>query len=83
MYTQIGGHMGYKFWFKRALKIFTGVLVILFIVQLLKQHSLEDAIIFSVVWSFITTFVFISSRLYQSRKGVECTLCNDIPTKSK
>lgn len=75
--------MGYKFWIQRALKVFTGVLVLLFVVQLLKQHSFEDAITFSFVWSFLTTSVFIGSRLYQLSKGVECVLCNDTPTKNE
>jgi hypothetical protein len=55
------------------------VLVLLFIVQLLKQHSIEDSVLFAVTWSFLTTLVFIGSRLYQSRKGIECAICNDIP----
>ena len=38
--------MGYKFWIIRALKVFIGVLILLFIVQLLKQHTIEDSIIF-------------------------------------
>ncbi|ATC90455.1 hypothetical protein PISS_a1537 [Pseudoalteromonas issachenkonii] len=49
---------------------------------MLKQHSVQEALIFACTWSLITTAVFICSRLYQSRKGVECALCNDIPDKS-
>jgi len=71
--------MGFKFWIIRALKVFFGVSVTLFIVQLLKQHAIEDAILFTVSWSLLTTSIFIFSRIYQSGKGVECTLCNDIP----
>ncbi|WJG10943.1 hypothetical protein [Aliiglaciecola sp. LCG003] len=73
--------MGFKFWIIRALNVFIGVLVILFIVQLLKQHSVEDAIIFALTWSGVATLVFIGSRVYQSRKGAECALCNDTPSK--
>jgi len=71
--------MGYKFWIIRALKVFFGVSVTLFIVQLLKQQTIEDAILFAVSWSLLTTSIFIFSRIYQSRKGVECALCNDTP----
>jgi len=74
--------MGFKFWFVRALKVFLGVAVLLFIVELLKEHSVQESLIFALTWSFITTAIFIGSRLYQSRKGVECALCNDIPNKS-
>jgi hypothetical protein len=71
--------MSYKFWTIITLKVFVFVLVLLFIVQLLKQHSIEDSVLFAVTWSFLTTLVFIGSRLYQSRKGIECAICNDIP----
>lgn len=74
--------MGFKFWLIRALKIFIGVATLLFIVELLKEHSVEASLIFALTWSFISTAIFIGSRLYQSRKGVECALCNDIPDKS-
>jgi len=71
--------MGIKFWLIRALKVFFAVTIVLFIVELLKQYSVKKALIFAVTWSFLTTAVFIASRLYQSRKGIECALCNDIP----
>jgi hypothetical protein len=72
--------MGYKFWIIRAIKVFTGVLILLFSVQLLKQHSVENAIMFAITWSFLTTSVFIGHRFYQSRKGIKCVLCNDTPS---
>lgn len=74
--------MGIKFWLVRALKIFIVVTVLLFMVELLKQHSVQDALIFACTWSLITTVVFIGSRLYQSNKGVACAICNDIPDNS-
>ena len=73
--------MGFNFWLVRALKVFLGVAAILFIVELLKQHSVQESLVFAFTWSSITTAIFICSRLYQSRKGVECALCNDIPDK--
>jgi hypothetical protein len=72
--------MGYKFWIIRALKVFSIVFVLLFIVQLFKQQSIEDSVLFAITWSFLATLVFIGSRLYQSRKGIECALCDDMPT---
>jgi hypothetical protein len=75
--------MGYKFWVTRALKMFFGVLILLFIVQLLKQYSVKDSIFFAVTWSILTTSIFIGARLYQSNKGVECALCNDTPSAKK
>jgi hypothetical protein len=75
--------MGYRFWIIRTLTFFSAVAMLLFIVQLLKQHSIEDAILFAVTWSFLTTAVFIASRIYQSRRGVACDLCNDTPNKKE
>ena len=71
--------MGYKFWIIRSLKVFIGISVLLFVVQLLKQHSIVDSIIFAFIWSSLSTSVFIGSRVYQSRKGIECALCDDTP----
>ena len=75
--------MGCKFWIIRALKVFIGVLILLLIVQLLKQNSINDSIVFACSWSFLATLVFISTRFYQSRKGIECTLCNDTVATKK
>jgi hypothetical protein len=74
--------MSFKFWFIRAIKVFSGALIILFIVGQLKGHSLQDSILFALLWAFLSTSVFIGSRIYQSRKGVACALCNDIPDKT-
>jgi hypothetical protein len=70
--------MGYRFWVIRTLKVYIGVLIALLVIELLKHHSIENALIFAATWSFISTSLFIGTRLYQSRKGVECLLCNDI-----
>lgn len=69
--------MGFKFWFIRSVKVFISVLILLFIVEQLKGHSFQDSILFALLWSSLSTSVFIGSRIYQSRKGVVCTLCND------
>ena len=55
--------MGFKFWFVRALKVFLGVAALLFIVELLKQHSVQEALIFACTWSLITTTVFILFKI--------------------
>jgi len=71
--------MGFKFWFIRAVKVFLAVAALLFAVELFKQNSVQEALSFAVTWSLVTAAVFIGSRLHQSRKGIECELCNDIP----
>ncbi len=71
--------MGFKFWVIRAIKVFVSVVILLFIVEQLKGHSVQYSILFSILWAFLSTSAFIGSRIYQSRKGVVCELCNDIP----
>jgi len=78
-----GGYMGYQFWILRAIKLFVVLLVIFFTVQLLKQNSIEDSIIFAATWSFLSTSVFIGARLFQSRRGIECALCKDTPNSNE
>jgi len=69
--------MGLKFWLKRFIKLFLGIAVLLFIVEIIKQHTIENALIFAMTWSFISTSIFIVTRVYYSNKGVDCSLCND------
>jgi hypothetical protein len=71
--------MSFKFWVVRAFRVFTIVFVLLFTPELLKQQSIEDSALCVVTWSCLATLVFIGSWFYQSRKGIECALCNDIP----
>ncbi len=77
-----GVKMGIKFWLKRTATVFLCVLVILVIVELLKGHTLFESVIFALLWSTISTTIFIATRLYYSRKGVACDLCNDNADKS-
>jgi hypothetical protein len=78
VFNELGGHMGYKFWVVRAFIVFNIVFVLLFIPELLKQHSIEDSVLFAAMWSFLGTLAFIGSWSYQPRKGMEFALCNDI-----
>lgn len=71
--------MGLKFWLIRSIKVFSAIAALLFVVELLKQHPVLESILFALAWSFVATGIFIGSRLYQSRKGVECALCDDMP----
>lgn len=69
--------MGFTFWLIRSIKVYVMVTVILFVVELLKGHAFLDAISFALLWSLITTVIFISTRLYHLSKGRECPLCQD------
>jgi len=74
--------LGFTFWLKRALKTYPIVFVLLLVIELIKQQTIGSAVLFAATWSGVTTAVFIGSRLYQSRKGIDCALCDDIPSSN-
>ena len=67
------------FWIKRFFVVFIGAFLILLIVGLLKGRSLEKVTAESAVWACVTAAVFVTARIYQSRKGQHCELCRDSP----
>jgi len=75
--------MGLKFWVLRFIKVFAGILILLFTIHLIKGNEVLESFYFAVMWAFLSTSVFVGSRIYQSRKGIPCELCNDIPNKNE
>jgi len=71
--------MSVKFWLARASKVFAMVAILLFIVELLKGHLLQDAITFALLWSVMSTAVYVAASIYQLRKGKACPLCVEQP----
>ena len=67
------------FWIKRFFTVFVVAFLMLFLVALLKNRSLGRATAESAVWAGVTAVVFVSARIYQSRKGQHCALCRDTP----
>lgn len=67
------------FWIKRFFTVFVVAFLILLAVGLLKSRSLQRATAEGAVWAGITAVVFVSARIYQSRKGQHCALCRDTP----
>ncbi|WP_133406512.1 hypothetical protein [Parashewanella tropica] len=74
--------MSLKFWFLRATKVFTVVFLLLWAVYYFKDYETYHAILAAAIWSFIATSVFICTRLYHSKNGNSCSICNDTPEKS-
>jgi cell division protein FtsW (lipid II flippase) len=72
-----------NFWIKRFFVIFIGAFLILLVVGLFKKRSLERAIAESAVWAGLTAVVFVTARIYQSRKGQHCALCRDTPEMAR
>lgn len=75
--------MGAKFWIVRFAKIFLSILLVLGAVSVLKGREINEALAFNAFWSLISTGIFISTRLYRSRRGEHCALCQDIPLDSE
>ncbi len=73
--------MGTAFWIRRSLVVFAAVFAVLFVVSLLKGRGVEGGLAFSALWALITTAVFTVARVYQSRRGQACALCDDIPAE--
>ena len=71
--------MGAAFWIRRAATVYALVAAVLFVVRLLKGEGVAEAVAFSATWALLTTAVFIGARLYQSRRGQHCALCQDTP----
>ena len=71
--------MGIKFWIIRFATVFIGSCLIIAVAQLLKGHETSYAATQGVVWGLIASTIFIAVRLYRSRRGERCELCNDTP----
>jgi hypothetical protein len=71
--------MGARFWIRRFIVVFSGALIIIAGAQLLKGHSASYAITQGLLWATISALVFVFGRIYQSRRGQHCAICNDIP----
>ncbi len=71
--------MGFKFWFKRWFLVFVSVFTLLSIVYIIKGYEVSNAFLSALIWSLISTTVFVATRLYHSTKGKKCAMCNDTP----
>ncbi len=71
--------MGIVFWLRRFLWVFCIAFVVLVSVHLLRGQAPVYSLKESLLWAMISTCVFIATRIYRSRKGQHCVLCNDVP----
>ena len=74
--------MGTPFWIRRFLFVFGIAFSIIGAAQLVQGESLNYAAIQALLWAAISASIFTGSRIYQSRKGRHCALCQDIPQPS-
>lgn len=71
--------MGPAFWLRRFLTVFAGAFLIIGAAQALKGHTRRYATSQGVLWGGISASLFTATRLYRSRKGQACALCQDTP----
>jgi hypothetical protein len=71
--------MGRVFWIKRFLIVAFVAFAVLTAVELLKGHDLVQAALFGLGWGVLASALFTVTRIYRSRKGQHCAICNDIP----
>jgi hypothetical protein len=46
-------------------------------IELIKGHTLAEALPFAIGWGLLSSAIFVGSRYYQARKGVGCAACGD------
>ncbi len=70
---------GTIFWIRRFAMIYAGALTVISVAQLLKGHSAAYSFTQGAIWGLISTTLVIALRLYKSRRGEACAVCNDTP----
>jgi hypothetical protein len=73
--------MGTTFWIRRFALVLAIAFVVIAGAHLLRGRSFESSLVEALIWSVISAGIFVSARMYQSRKGVHCAICNDIPVE--
>jgi hypothetical protein len=59
--------------------VLMGVFTVLFAVYLIRGRELRWALREAVIWSAVSSTVFLISGLYYARRGRGCVLCNGLP----
>jgi len=72
--------MGISFWIRRFFTVLAGAFLVIAIGQFLRHHafSLRETLF----WAALSAAIFTAGRIYHSRRGEQCVLCNDIPQKT-
>ncbi len=75
--------MGVLFWLRRFFVVFCIAFAVIISAHLLRGHAVAYSLSESLLWAMISANIFTASRIHQSRKGIGCALCNDIPGTQK
>ena len=71
--------MSKTFWIRRFFTVLTGAFVIITAAQAFKGHDWSYSVGQGAFWGLVTAALFTATRLYWSRRGRHCALCNDMP----
>jgi len=71
--------VGILFWLRRFVLVFCVACAMIVNTHLLRSHELAVSLSRGLLWSTISANVFIFTRIYRSRNGGYCALCNDLP----
>ncbi len=72
--------MGTSFWIRRFFIVFAGAFLVIAIAQFLRHHAFS--LLGTLFWAAVSAAIFTVGRIYRSRRGEACALCNDIPQKT-
>ena len=71
--------MGRAFWIRRFATVTALIFAVLVAVELAKGHPPADALSFAATWGLLAGAIFTLARIFQSRRGQRCAICNDTP----
>jgi hypothetical protein len=75
--------MSIKKWFFQYTLALPIIFVVLAYIQYLKGRSIDYSVEFGILWALISVAVFAMRRMYNYRKNINCSLCNDLPKNSE
>lgn len=71
--------MGKAFWIRRYLTAFVVAACLIGGSQLLRGHTVGYSVTHGLIWGAISSTVFVATRMYYSRRGYVCAMCQDTP----
>jgi len=70
--------MPIKKWAFQYIAMITILFLLLSSIQYLKNMDLEYSLGFGALWAFISTTLFLGTRIHNYRKNIYCALCDDL-----
>lgn len=71
--------MGKAFWVRRFFVVWGLALVVIALAQIVKGHEVSVAVAEGGRWGLLSATVFVTARMWQSRRKQHCAICRDTP----